>query len=95
MSRRCEKTATGFSAKAAVGSSMMTRRAFQKIARPMATAHRWLPSHAKSPFAQARASRIMLNGVSAALRTRVNPPSPITDDSLAKPACAPSAAPTG
>jgi hypothetical protein len=30
-------------AKAAVGSSMMTRRAFQKIARPMATACRWPP----------------------------------------------------
>jgi hypothetical protein len=36
----------------------------------------------------------MLKGVSVALRTLPNPPCVIADDSLAKPACAPSAAPT-
>ena len=46
-------------------------------------------------LSQGRASNTMLNGVSAALRTRSNPPSLMTDDSFAKPACAPSAAPTG
>ena len=42
-----------------------------------------------------RASRIMLNGVSVALHTRPKPPSRMTADSFPKPACAPSAVPTG
>src|SRR5262249_40172063 len=41
-----------------------------------------------------RASRIMLNGVSAARRTLLNPPEVMTSRSLASPACAPSVAPT-
>jgi hypothetical protein len=41
-----------------------------------------------------RASSTILNGVSAALRIRVNPPSAITDLSRASPACAPRANPT-
>ena len=41
-----------------------------------------------------RASRIMLNGVSAARLTLRNPPEVMTSRSLASPACAPSAAPT-
>src|ERR1700750_1453813 len=43
---------------------------------------------------QARASRIMLKGVSAARRMFPKPPAPITSRSLASPACAPNAAPT-
>ncbi len=50
------------------------------------------PQFAKPLYA--RASRIMLNGVSAALRTVPNPPAVITSRSFASPACAPSAAPT-
>jgi hypothetical protein len=41
-----------------------------------------------------RASRIRLNGVSVARRTRVNPPCSRTSVSRASPACAPSARPT-
>jgi len=44
---------------------------------------------------QGRASNTILKGVSVALRTLANPPCVIADDSLAKPACAPNAAPTG
>jgi cation diffusion facilitator CzcD-associated flavoprotein CzcO len=44
---------------------------------------------------QGRASSTILNGVSVALRTAPNPPCMIADESLAKPACAPNAAPTG
>ena len=47
------------------------------------------------PQLQGRASKTILKGVSVALRTLPNPPCVIADDSLAKPACAPSAAPTG
>jgi hypothetical protein len=46
-------------------------------------------------LAQGLASRIMLKGVSVAFWTWPNPPSLISEDNLAKPACAPSAAPTG
>ena len=41
-----------------------------------------------------RASKTILNGVSAALRIRVNPPSAMTDLSRVSPACAPRAKPT-
>lgn len=44
---------------------------------------------------QARVARTMLNGVSVAFRTLPNPPSIMVDDNLAKPACAPNAAPAG
>ena len=47
------------------------------------------------PQPQGRASKTILNGVSVALRTLPKPPCVIADESLAKPACAPSAAPTG
>ena len=40
------------------------------------------------------ASSTMLNGVSAARRKRVKPPSATTSRNLASPACAPSAKPT-
>ena len=44
---------------------------------------------------QGRASKTMLNGVSVAFRTLRNPPSVMAAESLATPACAPNAAPTG
>jgi hypothetical protein len=44
--------------------------------------------------AYGRASRIMLNGVSAARLTLRNPPAVMTSRNRASPACAPSAAPT-
>jgi len=46
----------------------------------------------RSPYG--RASRTMLKGVSAARRTRVNPPARITSRSFASPACGPRLAPT-
>jgi hypothetical protein len=53
------------------------------------------PAHDAEHRHYGRASRIMLNGVSVALRTSANPPSRIADDRRENPACAPSAAPTG
>src|ERR1700737_763664 len=45
-------------------------------------------------FSYGRASRIILNGVSAARRIRVNPPFERTSLKRASPACAPRARPT-
>jgi hypothetical protein len=72
----------------------------QRGAPPTAPRARWRAAAWRSgPRAglrpQGRASSTMLKGVSVALRTLPNPPCVIADESLAKPACAPSAAPTG
>jgi hypothetical protein len=58
--------------------------------------HQWRIEKSSEPSGRAygRASRIMLNGVSAARRTLRNPPAVMTSQSLASPACAPSPAPT-
>ena len=63
--------------------------------RPAAQPPQLLARGTLRPQPQGRASKTMLNGVSVALRTLPNPPCVIADDSLAKPACAPNAAPTG
>jgi hypothetical protein len=75
---------------------LMVRDERRNVASP-SRVYCWNASTRDEPrqICQRRASRIMLNGVSVALRTCPSPPSRIIDDSFPKLACAPSAAPTG